>query len=105
MNYEGIKTHKERCESHPDHQWGMITNQMITNLFLDEIAQLRDYIEAQINKYPVYTTRSKLKPLTDADIAKLMVRTWGFAPQSVQESVQEFARAIERAHGIGIQDE
>jgi hypothetical protein len=45
------------------------------------------------------------KPLTDEDIAKLMVRTWGFAPQSVQESVQEFARAIERAHGIGIQDE
>tara|TARA_R110000868_G_scaffold401746_1_gene677397 strand:+ start:285 stop:587 length:303 start_codon:yes stop_codon:yes gene_type:complete len=96
MNYKDIKTHSERCESHPDHQWGRITNQTITNLLLDEIAQLRDYIDAQINKYPVYTTRSELKPLTDKDIEKLMVRTWGFAPQSVPE----FARAIERAHGI-----
>ena len=99
MNYEGIKTHSERCESHPDHQWGRITNQTITNLLLDEIAQLRDYIEAQI-KYPVYTTQFKRKPLTDKDIFKLIVRTWGSASIAPQ-SVSDFARAIEQAHGIG----
>ena len=37
------------------------------------------------------------KPLTDEEIEKLMTDTWGFAPQSVPE----FARLIERAHGIG----
>lgn len=97
MNYEGIKTHSERCESHPNHQWGTVTHQMIISMLHDEIDQLRDYIEAQINKYHVYPTRSKLKPLTDKDIDKLMTDTWGFAPQSVPE----FARLIERAHGIG----
>lgn len=99
MNYKGIKTHKERCESHPDHQWGMITNQTITNLLLDEIAQLRDYIEAQTNKYPVYTTPPQRKPLTDAALNKIIGEVIGW--NSAYGPEESFARAIERAHGIG----
>ena len=45
MNYEDIKTYNERCESHPDHQGRIITNQMVTKLLLDEIEELRQYIE------------------------------------------------------------
>jgi hypothetical protein len=99
MNYEGIKTHSERCESHPDHQWGTVTHQMIMNMLHDEIDQLRDYIEAQIKKYHVYTSPPRRKPLTNEDIVKLIVRTWGSASIAPQ-SVPEFARAIELAHGI-----
>jgi len=40
------------------------------------------------------------KPLTDEEITKLTADTWGSASIAPQ-SVPEFARAIERAHGIG----
>ncbi len=39
-------------------------------------------------------------PLTDEDIEKLMKDTWGSA-RIAPQSVPAFARAIERAHGIG----
>jgi len=43
---------------------------------------------------------TKRRPLTDEDIAKLMVRTWGSASIAPQ-AAPAFARAIERAHSIG----
>lgn len=46
------------------------------------------------------TAPPQLKPLTDDEIDGLMADTWGgacIAPQSAPA----FARAIERAHGIG----
>lgn len=45
MKYEDIKSYLERCDEHPDHQTGIITNQMITDRLLDEIEELREYIE------------------------------------------------------------
>jgi hypothetical protein len=45
MKYGDIKTHSERCDEHPDHQTGIITNQMIMDRLLDEIEELRQYIE------------------------------------------------------------
>jgi len=51
MNYEEIKTYAQRCDSHPDHQTGIITNQMIMDRLLDEIKELRDYIE--VKRLPV----------------------------------------------------
>jgi hypothetical protein len=99
MKYEDIKDYAERCEEHPGHE-GVVSHQMVEDRLLEEIEELRDYIEAQIKKYPVYTTRSKRKPLTDEEIVKLIVRTWGSASIAPQ-SVPEFARAIERAHSIG----
>lgn len=43
---------------------------------------------------------AKRKPLTDEEITKLTADTWGSASIAPQ-SAPAFARAIERAHGIG----
>lgn len=42
----------------------------------------------------------KLKPLTDDELNKIIKETWGLVSIAPQRAV-EFARAIERAHGIG----
>ena len=49
---------------------------------------------------PIYATPPQRKPLTDEEITKLTADTWGSASIAPQ-SAPAFARAIERAHGIG----
>lgn len=44
MKYEDIKTYAERCNSHPDHA-EIVTHQMYMGRLLDEIDELRKYIE------------------------------------------------------------
>lgn len=85
MKYEDIKNYAARCDSHPDHQTGIITHQMIMDRLHDEIEELRDYIEA------------KSKPLTDHELAHIYT-AWDKTPGL---SMADFARAIEQAHGIG----
>lgn len=46
--YRRIKEFHERCDSHPDHQSGMITNQMLIERLHEEIIELRDFIEATL---------------------------------------------------------
>ena len=41
-----IKTWSERCEEHPDHQTGMITERMIQERMQEEIDELRQALEA-----------------------------------------------------------
>ncbi len=89
MNYEGIKTHSERCAY--DHL-------MIVSRLHDEIAELRDYIEAQIKKYPVYTSPPQRKPLSDEEI----LATLGI--DRYDTMAIETARIVERAHGIGSEE-
>ena len=48
MKYEDIKFFSERCEEHPDHQSGMISNSMIQQRLHEEIDELRAYIESQL---------------------------------------------------------
>ena len=48
MKYEDIKFFSERCEEHPDHQSGMITNKMIQQRLHEEVDELRAYIESQL---------------------------------------------------------
>lgn len=43
--YSDIKDFSQRCEEQPDHQSGMITNAMIQMRLMEEIEELRDYIE------------------------------------------------------------
>jgi hypothetical protein len=43
------------------------------------------------------------EPLTDAQIAEMMRDTWGCASIAPRHAL-EFARAVERAHGIGSDD-
>ena len=45
MKYEDIKDFYQRCEEHPDHQNGMISNSMIQERLNEEIDELRQYIE------------------------------------------------------------
>lgn len=63
MNYKDIKDFNTRCEEHPDHQTGMITNAMIQQRLHEEIDELRDYIEQAEKqehqfKYTPYGLRS-----------------------------------------------
>ena len=48
MKYKDIKDFGQRCEEHPDHQSGMITNQMIVDRLCEEIDELREYIEKHL---------------------------------------------------------
>ena len=45
MKYEDIKFFSERCEEHPDHQTGMISESMLKQRLHEEIDELRKYIE------------------------------------------------------------
>jgi hypothetical protein len=59
MKYEDIKFFSKRCEEHPDHQSGMITNSMIQQRLHEEIDELRAYIESQLaqpEQEPTYTS-------------------------------------------------
>lgn len=49
---------------------------------------------------PLYTSPPQRKPLTDEEIIMLTADTWGNASIAPQLA-PAFARAIERAHGIG----
>lgn len=40
-----VKTWRERCEEHPDHQSGMVTTSMIQQRMQEEIDELRTAIE------------------------------------------------------------
>jgi hypothetical protein len=53
MNYKYIKDFNTRCEEHPDHQSGMVTNAMIQQRLHEEIDELRDYIEQAEKQEPV----------------------------------------------------
>jgi len=45
MRYEDIKTFFERCLDDPNHQNGMISEFTIRQRLMDEIVELRNYIE------------------------------------------------------------
>ena len=45
MNYKDIKNFVERCNSHPDHQKGMITGHMLKERLHEEVEELREYVE------------------------------------------------------------
>jgi hypothetical protein len=46
MSYKDIKTFSERCETHPNHQHGMMSSGMICDRLYEEVEELRMYIEA-----------------------------------------------------------
>jgi len=50
MIYEDIKDFYQRCEEHPDHQSGMISNSMIQQRLHEEIDELREYIEQKLKE-------------------------------------------------------
>jgi hypothetical protein len=48
---------------------------------------------------PLYTTPPERKPLTDEEIVKICMNCWRVTPSDIY-----FARAIEKAHGIGVKE-
>jgi hypothetical protein len=50
MKYEDIKDFYQRCEEHPDHQSGMISNSMIQQRLHEEIDELREFIEKSLKE-------------------------------------------------------
>jgi hypothetical protein len=50
MKYKDIKFFLQRCEEHPDHQSGMISNQMLLDRLHEEIDELREYIETNLKE-------------------------------------------------------
>lgn len=46
MNYEDIKTYAERCEKFQ----GIVTNERLMEVLIDEIEQLRQYIETTLKE-------------------------------------------------------
>lgn len=46
--YTEIKRFDERCETHPEHQEGVISGRMLRNRLHEEIAELREYIEEKM---------------------------------------------------------
>jgi hypothetical protein len=49
MKYEDIKDYAERCEENPGHE-GIVSHQMVMERLLDEIEELRDYIEEKLQE-------------------------------------------------------
>jgi hypothetical protein len=62
-----IKTWRERCEEHPDHE-GIVTERMIRNRMQEEIDELRQAIE-QAETY-------EWVGLTDEEIAQGLKESW-----------------------------
>ena len=50
MKYEDIKDFYQRCDEHPDHQSGMISNQMLLDRLHEEIDELREFIEQKLKE-------------------------------------------------------
>ena len=82
-----IKTWSERCEEHPDHQHGMISNSMIQARMQEEIDELRQALE----------TEREWVGLTDDEAFKILDNVLGFNTSFGLETnfVRAFARAIE----------
>jgi hypothetical protein len=60
-----IKTWRERCEEHPDHE-GIVTEQMIRNRMQEEIDELRQAIEQAETREWVGLTDEEKEKLVEA---------------------------------------
>jgi hypothetical protein len=123
MKYEDIKDFNQRCEEHPDHQTGMISERMIQDRLSEEIDELRAYIETKQEQgepvawqwlttahfrkklpkdaekgawNPLYTTPQQRKPLTD-EMEKQAQRHLGPHRRS---AFRDGWRSAEAAHGM-----
>jgi hypothetical protein len=87
MNYYAdIKTFSERCETHPDHQQGMVTEQMLRDRLYEEIDELRAYI---LHDAIIFTDGGKWVGLTDEEINSIVF------PESGTATMRDFVRIIE----------
>lgn len=85
MKYEHIRTYRQRSDADGLQAIQATTKMEIIHYLLDEIEELRQYIET-----------NERKPLTDEELDALAIDEDG-----LPNSHFEFARLIERAHGIG----
>jgi len=50
VKYDDIKDFGQRCEEHPAHQSGIISQQMLIERLHEEVAELRTFIERDVVK-------------------------------------------------------
>jgi hypothetical protein len=98
-----IKTWNERCQEHPAHATGMITHDMIQMRMQEEIHDLRaalaqpEQLVVGGDDLPTLTKWTpQRKPLTEKALMTLLPGAVRLPP-----GWKDFARAIEKAHGIG----
>ena len=86
-----IKTWNERCEEHPDHQTGMISERMIQERMQEEIDELRQALETDLAKVGEVGVWGEWQGLTDEEINSVYYkRDW-----TAHWTNTTFARAIE----------
>lgn len=102
-----IKLMQQACDPDKKPAWHngfwTITQQELER-FADFVAKAERTAFADLVSGYLTSSKKPRQPLTDEDIDKLMVRTWGsvrIAPQSAAAFARAIERAIERAHGIG----
>lgn len=124
-----IATWQQRCETHPDHQKGMVTNQMIMDRMQEEIDELRATIKENlkvdpvgyfsINSYgnweqnesgygtPFYEAPPKREPMTEQQLDDMFDKAEiaiYLADRQQKEHLEVYSfgvRDAEKWHGIG----
>ena len=90
-----IKTWSERCEEHPDHQHGMISEGMIRARMQEEIDELRQALEIDLGRVGEVGVWGEWQGLTDDEVSEIINREIGF--NSCWGPEEAFARAVEQA--------
>lgn len=85
MKYEDIKDFSQRCEEHPDHQTGMISERMIQDRLSEEIDELRAYIE---------TKQKQGEPVAWESLLGAIARGWCYEENANKIMDSELALAI-----------
>ena len=98
IQYSDIKDIKDftyRCETHPDHQSGMVTERDIQRRLHEEIEELRAYIEENENGYKI--RQELLKNVEDAQRAYSAAMKAYDTTMKSEDAVYEAAIAVANA--------
>jgi len=100
VNHMAQTTHWEGCEAvHPECR----KPEPVAYCTLEQLAALKLTVPSS-DKIALYTAPTPRKPLTDEEIWRKYQGLWPFHPAAepkLAADIAAFARAIERAHGIG----
>ena len=85
MNYKDIKDFSERCETHPDHQDGIVSNLMLVQRMHEEIEELRAYIEGN----SCDTKERLIRIMGTFDLATGHADTWDELLDSLESELRD----------------
>ena len=82
-----IKTWRERCEEHPDHE-GIVTEQMIRNRMQEEIDELRQSIAEEEKREWVGLTEIEICDIEADELTSASSETFSFA-RAIEAKLKE----------------